>query len=295
MTTHLTRVSTAFILTTAVAVLPGTAFSENTATQNPTTPHQVTVEDKHPLAMGNKLLNQAMTNYKSGNLELTRQNLEDAKKWFQTQHFSEDEKTSREVATLVEEIQALQEKLSHPAQQEEGNIARLWHRSTSLIGREIDALKQKWHNASVANQIYRLLLDARLNFKYAEHELFRSQDNDKASKELKQVIAYLDQAMEIASPKIREQIAIIKSDINKLSNNSPVFSELETINTALDDALKSLEQVSRSESTEIQSRAKKLITEIANLKTDLVMLEKYQQYEQVMTKLRNLDALLNDE
>lgn len=282
------------ILITSALVFPSEAISENTNMQGSPLSHRITVENKHPLAMGSDMLNQAYTNYSAGNIDLASKNLADAKKWLQAHNFSRDEKTRSEVAKLVDEIYQLQEKINHPSKQDEGAIARLWHRSTSLVGREIDHLKKSWQKTSAANRTYKLLLDARLHFNYAEHELFVSHDKDKANTEISKVLTYLDEAAKIAIPKIHEQIASIKTDIIKLSNNQVSVLEEQMIINALNEADSSLEKASHSSSPEIQSRTKNLMSEIKNLKNDVVLLEKRHQYDVVMERLHSLDAQLSD-
>ena len=266
----------------------GQAVSENSASAS----HSVSVESNHPLAMAHQELKQAHENFKKGDIDTVQKELDAASKWLQQPGLSDNTKTKDEAAALVQEIQQLQQKISHPSDQHEGAIARIWHRSSALVEHEIQHMTKSWSDVSTANKTIKYLLNAKLHFNYAEHDLFADHDSDNANKELSYTITYLDEADKVAIPRIRQQISVIKKDIQALASSHANAHEQQDIINALDMASASIRQASQSADPLIQARLKSLATEIGSLKSDIGMLEHRQQYDAILEKLRKLETEL---
>jgi len=279
------------LLAASLAVLffvSGQAASENSASAS----HSVSVESNHPLAMAHQELKQAYENFNEGDIDAVQKELNAASKWLQQPGLSDNAKTKDESAALVKEIQELQQKISHPSPEHEGAIARIWHRSSALVEHEIQHMTKSWHDVSTANKTMKYLLNAELHFNYAEHDLFTDHDNGNANKELSYTITYLDEADKVAIPRIRQQISLIKKDIQALANSHANAHDQQNILNALDMASASIHQASQSAVPLIQARLKSLATEIGSLKNDIAMLEHRQQYDAILEKLRKLQTVL---
>ncbi len=266
----------------------GQAVSENSASAS----HSVSVDSNHPLAMAHQELKQAHEDFKKGDIDRVQKELNAAGKWLQQPGLSDNTKTKDEAAALVQEIQALQQKISHPSVEHEGAIARIWHRSSALVNHEIQHMTKSWSDVSTANKTIKYLLNAKLHFNYAEHDLFADHDSDNANKELSYTITYLDEADKVAVPRIRQQIAVIKKEIQALANSHANAHEQQAIINALDMAGASIHQASLSAAPLIQARLKSLAAEIGSLKSDIGMLEHRQQYDAILEKLRKLETEL---
>ena len=271
---------------TVLFFVSGQAVSENSVSAS----HSVSVESNHPLAMAHQELKQAHENFKKGDIDRVQKELNAAGKWLQQPGLSDNAKTKDESAALVKEIQALQQKISHPSDQHEGAIARIWHRSSALVNHEIQHMTKSWSDVSTANKTIKYLLNAKLHFNYAEHDLFADHDSGNANKELSYTITYLDEADKVAIPRIRQQIAVIKKDIQALASSHANAHEQQDIINALDMASASIQQASHSAAPLIQARLKSLATEIGSLKSDIGMLEHRQQYDAILEKLRKLET-----
>ncbi|HBH36052.1 MAG TPA: hypothetical protein DDW45_06720 [Gammaproteobacteria bacterium] len=273
---------------TVLFFVSGQAVSENSASAS----HSVSVESNHPLAMTHQELKQAYENFNKGDIDRVQKDLNAASQWLQQTSVSDNTKTKDEAAALVKEIQALQQKISHPSAGHEGAIARIWHRSSALVDHEIQHMTKSWSDVSTANKTMKYLLNAKLHFNYAEHDLFTSHDSDNANKELSYTITYLDEADKIAIPRVRQQIASIKKDIQALASSHANAHEQQNIINALDMASASIHQASQSAVPLIQARLKSLAKEIGSLKNDIAMLEYKQQYDAILEKLRKLETEL---
>ena len=249
-------------------------------------PHVVSVIDKHPLAIAQQQLKQAHEYYKKGEIDQVEKSLQAASQSLQ------GHQKNKAAAALASEIKQLQEKISQSSDSHESTISRLWHRSSALVAREIEHATKSWNDSSTANEILKYLIDARMHFSYAEHDLFENHDAEKANEDIKNTLAYLDKANAIANPQMREMITVLKKEIQHLPTDQTNAEEVQTILQALETAATSVEKANDSVSQEIQTRSKKIVVDIKNLKKDIFILEKHQQYDAVMEKLQKLDKFL---
>ena len=249
-------------------------------------PHVVSVTDKHLLAIAQQQLKQAHEYYKKGEIDQVNKSLQAASQSLQ------GHQENKAAAALVSEIKQLQEKISQSSDAHEGTISRLWHRSSALVAREIEHATKSWNDSSTANETLKYLIDARMHFSYTEHDLFANHNAEKANEDIKSTLTYLDKANAIANPQMREMITVLKKEIQHLPTDQTNAEEVQIILQALETAATSVEKANNSVSQEIQTRSKKIVTDIKNLKKDIFILEKRQQYDAVMEKLQNLDKLL---
>ena len=275
------------VMLVLVFFVSGHAISENSAaSQNVSKPHSVSIEANHPLAMAHQQLEKARVHYQKGEIDQVKTNLDAASKWLQ------GHQTNNEAIELASEIKQLQEKINHPSKEDENAISRLWHRSSALVVREIEHVTKSWNDSSAANATLKHIIDARMRFSYAEHDLFVDHSAEKARYEIDSTLAYLDKANEVANPRVRETIISLKKDIQQLPTSNTNADEIKIIMQALDVASTSVDKASHSISPEIQARSKKIAEEIRNLKKDIFILEKRQQYDSVRDRLQQLDQLL---
>ncbi len=267
--------------------ITGNAVAENsTSSQNTLKPSSVSVEASHPMAVAHQQIDQAREYYKKGELDKVKSSLDAASKWLK------NHQDGNEAAELVSEIRQLQEKIENPSKENEGAISRLWHRSSALVAREIEQISKSWTDSPIASATMKHLIDARTRFSYAEHDLFSIHDDEKARYEINKTLAYLDKANEIAIPRVREKIISLKKDIQQLPTSQTNAAEVRTIIQSLEMAKTSVNKATHSVSPEIQARSKKIAEDINNLQKDIFLLEKRQQYDSVMKRLRELDKLL---
>ena len=283
-----------FVTLATFFFLSSNALSENSTTPSsiPPPPHTPSFDTNHPLAKAQKYLKQAREHYEKNDLEAVREDLKAASQSLHSAETSNDSKTSDEATKLNKEVQLLQEKIKNPSVQHEGAIARLWHRSSALVGREINQLAKSWNETSTANKTLKYLIDARLHFEYAEHDLFFSQDSEKANQEISKTLGYIDEAQQVAIPRVREKLASIKQDIEQLPNMPGSSATEQSIIDALEEASVSIRKAHNNANPDIQSRVQSIEEEISRLKNDIIMLEKRQKYNLIMDRLQQLDALL---
>jgi hypothetical protein len=221
--------------------------------------------------------------------------LKSANKWLQDTAVSQNAKTKEEAAILIKEIELFQQRLNQPAEENEGAIARLYHRSTALVEREVQHALKNWDEASTANATLKQLVDARLHFHYAEHELFVSHDAKGTTKELTKTIAYLDRANITALPHVKQKIVAVKTEIQKLagsnSNDADIDAGQQKITQALDTAQAALQQASEGVTTsEIKNKLKTITNELKSLKKEISSLENKQHYHEIMNALTQLSV-----
>jgi len=62
-------------------------------------------------------------------------------------------------------------------------------------------------------------MDAKLHFKYAEHELKEGDNIKSIRKELEKTEGYLEEAQNMAEPKIRKRIKYIRQEVRSLEKD----------------------------------------------------------------------------
>jgi hypothetical protein len=253
---------------------------------------EVSAETRHPMLLAQKNLEQAQKNFKLGDIEAVKQNLQEAKIWLENSQSSKNAKSNEEAKKLANEIAGLEKQLSNSTDQNESTLSRLWHRSTALVEHELQLVSKHWSEASIANQAYKHILDARLHFNYAEHELFVSHDSENARHEIKQTLDYLEKAKKAANPAVSKQIELIHNEIDALSNTQIDQTEKQKLAMSLDSARKTLEQASKNSGPLIESEIKTIGGQIEKLKSNLDDLLSRQHFQSIMSQLHKLDSEL---
>ncbi len=282
----------------SLAFFFGQANSDTAQPAASNTPHPVSVEKNHPLAMAHEQLKKAYEDYNKGDLAAVQKELNIASQWLQNSNISQDTKTRDEAARLNSDIQQLQQKISRPGTQKkpeeehESAISRIWHRSTALVEREIQQAAKGWAETTAANKTLKYLVDARLHFHYAEHDLFISRNREKANSELQQTLLYLDRASKVANPEAQQKIMALRAEIQSLASTAKPDPEQVRIINALNTAQTAIQDSSQGAPAEIRNRLTRIATDISQLKQDIGSLENKQHYEAIMQKLQALDTAL---
>lgn len=263
------------------------ALAESAEAIQPTTqPEVVTAKTNHPLNMANQQLQQAREYYQKGETDKVKASLEAASKWLQ------GNPSSNEAIELANEVKQLQNQINNTSEVSGNAISRLWHRSSSLIAHEIEQATKSWNETSTGNKTLKNLIDARMRFSYAEHDLFIIHDEEKARYEIDSTLFYLDKASEVATPSVREKIMALKQDIQELPTNNIRTEEVKGLIESLNIARDAVQKGDSSVSPEIRARSAKIASDIRRLKNDIFLLEKRQQYDSIRKRLQQLDMLL---
>ncbi len=247
------------------------------------------IQTKYPVSMAQQSLEYAKQNYKQGDIESVKKKLQEAKKWLVDSQSSENAKSNMEAIKLANEITKLEKQLNGTTYQNESMLSRLWHRSTALVEHELQLVKKHWNEASSASESYKYILDARLHFDYAEHELFVSHDNANAEEEIKLTLNYLEQAKIVANPSAINKIDQIQKEIGTLNNFQPDQAEKQKLSVLLESAAESLQQARKSTGPLMDSELENISRQIATLKNNLGNLLSREKHQIIMGKLTQLD------
>lgn len=138
-------------------------------------------------------LNLAFKNYNKGDISASKNNLKHASDWLnKAVEHSRSETIKVEAQKLATSIDNFRLTLNKSSKK--NDMARFWHQATSLIKRESEHLIHSYSESSTNNEILRYLLDAKMHFYTAEHDLFFSHDSNDVNLELKKSLNYLSQA-----------------------------------------------------------------------------------------------------
>ena len=262
---------------------------QNTSLEANSQNDDTAVQAKYPISKAQQSLERAQQNYKQDDLESVKQNLQEAKKWLESSQISENAKSNSEAKKLASEIAELENQLSGSTDENESTLSRLWHRSTALVEHELQSVNKRWTEASSANESYKYILDARLHFDYAEHELFVSQDSENAKEEIKLALDYLEEAKKVANPSAVNKIDQLQKEIGTLINSKPAQAEKQKLTDLLNLAGDNLQQARKGSGPLMDSELEKIGNQIEGLISNLDNLLSREQYQIIMSKLIKID------
>ena len=227
----------------------------------------------------------AFDNYEKGDVSASKKNLEHASDWlYKAVVHSRSDTVKSEAKQLATEIDEFRSKLN--AASEKTDMAKFWHRASSLIIRESEQLIHGYIEQSAQNRVLKHLLDAKMHFYTAEHDLFISHDSDNATLELRDSLEYLSQAASVATPELKPRINNLISSLDKLivssGKNKEAWKENALVN-ALQSAVTSLNKAESVASPPTRMRIDSIIETILNLKQDTQSTSLKLKYDLIMS------------
>ena len=248
------------------------------------------VEQELPVTKARLKLQSAYTLYAGGDIGGARKALEEANQWL-GKAIEENGSAKEQTRKLANEIQALSEQLTSDSEQQQNAIARFWHQSTALVTREMEDLIHRYAKLSATEKTPKPLLDAKMHLVYAKHDLFDNHNAELAEYELGNVLQYLDDASEEATPEIKQRITEIKSNTLALKDGASLSSEAwhsASVYKALNDARARLEEAKEYAAPTTVVRIDNIKSELASLQKDIVTDSAKQHYDSVMYQLVQL-------
>ncbi|MBC8210746.1 MAG: hypothetical protein H8E21_06725 [Gammaproteobacteria bacterium] len=253
----------------------------------------------NPASAGQSSLSEARENlslafdaYREGDLERTRTQLNAAGESLQkARDNSKSEKARDETSKLASEIEDFKTRLSQHDTKQENSLARFWLRATSIIKRETEQLIQDYVELSNAEKMLKHLLDAKMHFFTAEHDLFISHDAEDAGKELTRTLDYLDKASELPVPAMQPQIESLSHDIQSLKESLTSVKQSwinDSVIQSLDKALNDLSSVDNHAPPAFKLRVESIQADIRMLRDNVARENIRNKYESAMTTLRNM-------
>jgi hypothetical protein len=215
-------------------------------------------------------LSLAFDKYNDGDITAAKQNLKLASEWLNRAEANiKADKVKIEARKLASELDNFRSTLMQST--EHDGMARFWHRATSLIKRESEHLIHSYTESANNNRILKHLLDAKMHFYTAEHDLFVSHDSKDAQQELNNSLNYLTEANAIARPDLKPRIQNLTSDIKVVN----LVHSLNKATTHLTNAEKNATPATKL-------RLKSIKQNIHQLKLDVQKTSIKTRYESIM-------------
>ena len=244
----------------------------------------VSNNDNNYLNVARTQLNIAFENHNKGDIKESKRNLEHASEWLNmavNHSYSDTVKT--EAQKLAKEIDSFRATLNKSS--EKNDIARFWHKTTSLIKRESEHLIHGYAELSNNNRILRHLLDAKMHFYTAEHDLFSDHDSNDAGLELKKSIRYLAEAESLSKLELKSQINHLITSVNEiislLESRKNAWKKGDLIHY-LENAEKDLNEAESVASPSDRMRIELIKYSIVKLKNDTLLTSLKGKYDLVM-------------
>ncbi len=179
-----------------------------------------------------------------------------------------------------------------PVEGEEGSaISRFWHKSTSLVQREVDQLIHSYQELSSNQKALKYLLDAKMRLHNAEHGLFVEHQPGLADRQLAATIQDLQAAARTVNPHTRNEIQALIKDLQGLGSEAKSrksASRAGQVSDLLQQALRQLEAARKLATPVEQAQLDALIHQTAELQQGVEEESTRAQYEASMVKLRKI-------
>ena len=282
------------ILMLCVFISSPALSSDNSDNPTQSEPDQVTStqSENNNLDQARSFLGYAFDSYKKGDIDATKNNLQQASKWLaKAAENSKADKSKEESQKLAAEINQLKETISQSSDNHENSLARFWHRVTSIIKREADQLTHSYVTLSIDEKTLKHLLDAKMHLFTAEHDLFVSHETKDAEYELEKTIEYLKDAKEVAKPVTSDKVAALLADIQGLKDNINSKKDIwrkDSMIQSLDKAIGNLDDAREKASPTTKLRIDLLKTEVLAVREHVEQGNLKTNYDDAMTTLQTI-------
>lgn len=229
-------------------------------------------------------LNIAFENYSKDDIITSKRNLKHASEWlYKAVQHSQSDTVKAEAQKLAAEIDSFRSTLNKSSKK--NDMARFWHQVTTLIKRESEHLIHSYTESSTNNKILRYLLDARMHFYIADHDLFVSHDPNDVSLELSNSLEYLAQAEALAKSKVKPYVNHLVTSINELLTLSKMNKQgwkQDNLIHSLQNAINNLSEAELVASPHVRLRLEIIKQTISNLKKDTLKASLRVKYDSIM-------------
>jgi len=275
-----------------VFFLPVLVNADDSKSQHAIKEKNITYNNENDLELASKKLSSAIENYKKGDLNATKRDLDiSAKLLSKASQTSNSKKSRDESRKLSEKINAFTKKLNQSTGSNENSIMRFWHHTTAIITREIDHLTHSYITLATSEKTLKYILDAKMYLYKAEHDLLVSHDSEQSTYDLDNTINSLNQANDVSIPSIRKKIIALSSDIHSLKEkvlkNQKAWLDNDEI-VFLEKAEDYLKKAKEKSSPQIRLRFKPIEDDILSLRTEIERFNIKNNYESAMEIIKNI-------
>lgn len=248
--------------------------------------------DINGLEVARMKLKIAIDNYKNGDLDAAKHDLEVAIEWLnKASQNSKTEKSRDASRQLAVKVDAFKQQLKQSSAENENILVRFWHQSTAIIGREIDHLIYSYVELAASEKTLKHLLDAKMHLYTAEYDLLVSHSIKNSAQELDSVLKYLDMAGQVAKKPLKKKIIDLSKKVYLLKEQvkqSPEAWNVSDEISFLNQAKESLTKAKDRASPQIRLRIESIEADVQTLWTDIERSNIKNNYESVMATLRGI-------
>jgi len=227
----------------------------------------------------------AFDEYNKGNIPESQKRLKKASEWlYKAVNHSKSDKVQLESEKLAAKIDSFRLTLNKSSEQYD--LVRFLHHASSLVKRETEHLIHSYTESSENNRTLKFLLDARMHFYNADHDLFVSHDSADAKLELDSSLEYLDKAKAIAPPDLKLNVEkLLKNihDLTLLTESNHDLWEQNNLVLSLNQSVKNLIKAEAIASPAEKLQLNLIIKNIQKIKSDAQKTNIKIKYNSIMT------------
>ncbi|RCX31919.1 YfdX family protein [Thioalbus denitrificans] len=169
-----------------------------------------------PMARARESLWQATRDFTAGAVDSVRRDLAEADRYLHHAAQSMDETTRNTANHLVEELQAVKERLETGGSTVADSLSRLWEESAALAERAESYVDTGWQRLTYQPLGKDDLVEARLHVHFARIDQFTSHDSRQAGSELESALGYLDEAERHVAKTHRDEVKRLRGEVQQL-------------------------------------------------------------------------------
>ncbi|MGV6857586.1 MAG: DUF1720 domain-containing protein, partial [bacterium] len=245
-----------------------------------------------PLDEVKKLLQDAFRSSQAGDSQASRASLQQARQWMDKfAATGKDASAKAEATRLAGEIESLEQSLGQNAADEQTTISRLWHRTTSLVQREVDSLIHSYKELSSTDKSLKSLLDAKMHLRNAEHSLFVVYMPHYADSQLGTAVNNLEEAKAGVKPGEAAAIDGLIADLKALGSGAmgePQAVKENNVADALARVMTDLLEARNAASDSERTSLDRLIGEVKRFQDEVLQRSVKARYDASLAKLRAL-------
>ena len=205
--------------------------------------HFVATFPQAPITLTKKSLWRATRDYAAGKYAAAKADLKQAETYLKQAVANADEKTSKEVKELVQDIVNLEAEVGNGKRKSGAKITNLWERSEAISKREAEHVSTGWQEVRHQNRLMRYLIEAKLHLAYAESYQFTTGEIAKAKVEIHDTEAYLKSAAEQVDSRMKSKINALEKMVDHI--NTDLNSKKETARARYEKIKSDLRQLIR--------------------------------------------------
>jgi hypothetical protein len=180
----------------------------------------LSVSVAEPLSTAKSSLWRAVRAYAAGTYDRAKADVREAISYLHKAARSSDEKTRSEAQKLIQQAEALEDRIDSHSSETSQELSRLWQKAQALSERAVESTSAGWARLRADSAVKKQLIDAKLHLSFAKIDRLTEHNSTTAQTELDTATACLAAAAKNADASYADTIRQIGDDAQQLSDET---------------------------------------------------------------------------